>query len=67
MLVWLIIAGIVGARIWHILAPPPSMILRGITTQYYLTHPLALLDIRNGGLEIPGAVIAGSLALRIFT
>lgn len=34
MLFWLIIAGIVGARIWHILTPPPSMMARGITTQY---------------------------------
>lgn len=67
MLFWLVIAGIVGARIWHILTPPPSMIARGITTQYYLTHPLAMIDIRNGGLGIPGAVIGGSLALWIFT
>ena len=26
MLIWIVIAGIVGARIWHILTPPPSMI-----------------------------------------
>lgn len=67
MLLWLVIAGIVGARIWHILTPPPSMIAQGITTQYYLTHPLAMIDIRNGGLGIPGAVIGGVLALWIYT
>jgi phosphatidylglycerol:prolipoprotein diacylglycerol transferase len=67
MLIWLVIAGVVGARIWHILTPPPSMIAQGITTPYYLTHPLAMLDIRNGGLGIPGAVIGGVLALWIYT
>jgi phosphatidylglycerol:prolipoprotein diacylglycerol transferase len=67
MLFWVVIAGIVGARIWHILTPPPSMIAQGITTQYYLTHPLLMLDIRNGGLGIPGAVIGGVLAMWVYT
>jgi phosphatidylglycerol---prolipoprotein diacylglyceryl transferase len=67
MLFWLVIAGIVGARIWHILTPPPSMIAQGITTQYYLMHPLAMIDIRNGGLGIPGAVLGGVLALWVYT
>ncbi len=67
MLFWLVIAGIIGARIWHVLTPPPSMIAQGITTQYYLTHPLAMLDVRNGGLGIPGAVLGGLLALWIYT
>ena len=67
MLFWIVIAGIVGARIWHILTPPPSMIAQGITTQYYLTHPLLMLDIRNGGLGIPGAVFGGALAMWIYT
>ena len=67
MLIWVVIAGIIGARIWHILTPPPSMIAQGITTQYYLTHPLLMIDIRNGGLGIPGAVIGGTLAMWIYT
>ena len=67
MLVWLVIAGIIGARIWHILTPPPSMVAQGITTQYYLTHPLTMIDIRNGGLGIPGAVFGGALAMWIYT
>ncbi len=65
-LIWVLIAGIVGARIWHILTPPPSMVKEGITTSYYLTHPLDALWIRNGGLGIPGAVIGGVLALYWF-
>jgi phosphatidylglycerol:prolipoprotein diacylglycerol transferase len=64
---WLLIAGIVGARIWHILTPPASMVEMGITTQYYLTHPLDAINIRAGGLGIPGAVIGGALALWFYT
>jgi phosphatidylglycerol:prolipoprotein diacylglycerol transferase len=66
MLPWLLIAGIVGARIWHILTPPQSMIEMGITTHYYLTHPLDAIAIWNGGLGIPGAVIGGVVALLIY-
>lgn len=43
------------------------MIAHGITTKYYLTHPLLMIDIRNGGLGIPGAVIGGILAMWIYT
>lgn len=65
MLPWTIVAGIVGARIWHILTPPASMVELGITTQYYLTHPLDALAIWRGGLGIPGAVVGGALAVWI--
>jgi len=58
---WVIFGGIVGARLWHIFTPPPSMIAQGITTEFYLTHPLDALNIRAGGLGIPGAVIGGFL------
>lgn len=66
-LIWVLIGGILGARIWHVLTPPPSMVEQGITTLYYLTHPLDALAIWRGGLGIPGAVIGGALALYIFT
>jgi phosphatidylglycerol:prolipoprotein diacylglycerol transferase len=63
MLPWLLVAGIIGARIWHILFPPLSMVDIGIDTRYYLTHPLDAIMIWKGGLGIPGAVIAGLLTL----
>lgn len=63
---WILIGGVIGARLWHIFTPPPSMVERGITVQYYLTHPLDALAIWRGGLGIPGAVIGGGLALYIY-
>jgi phosphatidylglycerol:prolipoprotein diacylglycerol transferase len=66
VLFWVVLAGIIGARVWHIFTPPPSMVEQGITTKWYLTHPLDMINIRNGGLGIPGAVIGGALALWIF-
>ncbi len=65
-LLWVLIGGIIGARLWHIFTPPPSMVALGITTKFYLTHPLDALAIWNGGLGIPGAVIGGGLALYIY-
>jgi phosphatidylglycerol:prolipoprotein diacylglycerol transferase len=65
-LVWVLIGGIIGARLWHIFTPTPSDIAVGLTTKYYLTHPLDALNIRSGGLGIPGAVIGGMLALYWF-
>jgi phosphatidylglycerol:prolipoprotein diacylglycerol transferase len=66
ILPWALIGGIIGARIWHILTPPASMLAQGLTTGYYLTHPLEMLNLRNGGLGIPGAVIGGFLAVWIY-
>lgn len=64
---WVVIGGIIGARIWHILTPPASMVAQGITTKYYLTHPLDAIAIWKGGVGIPGGVIGGALALLIYT
>lgn len=65
-LLWLLVGGIIGARVWHVFTPPPSMIAQGITTRFYLTHPLDLIAIWNGGLGIPGAVIGGGIALYLY-
>ncbi len=65
-MVWVLIGGIIGARLWHILTPPPSMVAQGITTYFYLTHPLNAIATWEGGLGVPGAVIGGALALYLF-
>jgi phosphatidylglycerol:prolipoprotein diacylglycerol transferase len=65
-LLWALVFGIIGARLWHVFTPSVSQIEAGITTAYYLTHPLDLLDTRQGGLGIPGAVIGGMIGLYIF-
>lgn len=61
---WLLIAGIIGARIWHILTPASSMLIDGKNP--YFIYPLQMFNIRQGGLGIPGGVMAGALALWIY-
>lgn len=63
LMIYLLIGGIIGARLWHILTPPPSS---GITASWYFTHPLDALNIRKGGLGIPGAVIAGVIVMYFY-
>lgn len=65
MLPWLLVAGIIGARLWHIFTPSASLVAQGYPMRYF-THPVEMLTIWNGGLGIPGAVIGGVLALWIY-
>jgi phosphatidylglycerol:prolipoprotein diacylglycerol transferase len=66
VLIWMVIGSIIGARLWHVLTPSPSSIAEGITTQYYFTHPLDMINLRRGGLGIFGGVIGGALALFLY-
>jgi len=63
---WIFVGGVIGARIWHIFTPPQSMVARGITTHYYLTHLLEAIAIWKGGIGIIGAVLGGSAALILY-
>jgi len=62
----LLIWGTLGARLWHVLTPPLSSVALGLTTEYYLTHPLDLFAIWIGGLGFPGALIGGAIGLFLF-
>ena len=74
-LVWVVLAGIVGARLYHVLTPPPSM---NITPWEYLTATVpvrlfghtfdfpAALAIWQGGLGLPGGLIGGGLAAWLY-
>ncbi|HOV05780.1 MAG TPA: prolipoprotein diacylglyceryl transferase [Anaerolineaceae bacterium] len=64
LLPWLLMAGIIGARIWHVLTPDSTLLINGKNP--YFIHPLQIFNIRKGGLGIPGAVMAGVLALWIY-
>jgi phosphatidylglycerol:prolipoprotein diacylglycerol transferase len=80
-MLWALLGGILGARLWHILTPPPSMVAAGRDVAYYLNfanlEPVALgpwtfqipaaLALPNGGLGIPGAVAGGVLAIYLYT
>src|SRR3989338_584070 len=81
-MIWALVGGIIGARLWHIFTPPPSMVAAGWDTAYYLniTHTtpvnIPILNIQIpvpvavapwlGGLGIPGAVIGGLIALWLY-
>jgi phosphatidylglycerol:prolipoprotein diacylglycerol transferase len=74
-ILWALLLGILGARLWHIFTPPPSSLAVGNTTLWYLTHPLVITDrgiegalaVWQGGLGIPGAVAGGMLGLYLYT
>jgi phosphatidylglycerol:prolipoprotein diacylglycerol transferase len=66
MFLWIVIGAVVGARIWHILTPPASMVAMGMDTGYYLTHPFDAVNLTKGGLGLPGALIGGALTMLIY-
>lgn len=61
---WGLVFGMIGARLYHILTPSPSM---GITVAEYLSDPARMLDFRNGGLGIYGGIAGGLLGISIYT
>lgn len=75
LLIYLIIGGVIGARLWHVFTPSPSAlvydpILDKMVNPYFAGGTVRFLDILSiwkGGLGIPGAVIGGAIALYIYS
>lgn len=63
-MIWFFIGGILGSRLWHICFPSASS---GLSLGYYLSHPLTILKIWNGGLGMPGAILGGSAGMILYT
>lgn len=64
---FIFVFALLGARLYHVLTPPISMVARGITTHYYFTHLLEPIVIWQGGFGFLGALFAGILSLLVMT
>ena len=66
-LIWCLILAVIGARLYHVLTPSPSMAAVGIEGPLdYLRNPYYLINIRRGGLGIFGGIAGGALGLLIY-
>jgi phosphatidylglycerol:prolipoprotein diacylglycerol transferase len=67
-LTWAIVFGVIGARLYHIFTPPPSMCESlGICSALdYLKDPVKLVDFRGGGLGIYGAIGGALLGIYLY-
>jgi phosphatidylglycerol:prolipoprotein diacylglycerol transferase len=67
-LTWALVLGVIGARLYHVLTPPPSMCRSlGICSALdYIKDPIRLIDFRGGGLGIYGAIVGGILGIYLY-
>lgn len=67
-LLWALSFGFIGARLYHIFAPAPSMRAIGIeSSSDYFRNLIELVSVRNGGMGILGGIIGGAIGLWIYT
>ena len=65
---WVLVLAVIGARLYHVLTPSPSMAAVGINSAMdYFRNPMQLINLRSGGLGIYGAIIGGFLGLLLYT
>jgi len=60
-LVWMIPAGMLGARLWYV----ANATLGG--SRYYIENPIQILNTLQGGLHFYGGLLFGALALILYT
>ncbi|KAA3653648.1 MAG: prolipoprotein diacylglyceryl transferase [Chloroflexi bacterium] len=67
-MILVMILGVIGARLYHVMTPSPSMAAVGIHSPMdYFRNPAQLFNLRNGGLGIYGGLAGGALGLWIYT
>ena len=60
-LIWMIPAGMLGARLWYV----ANATVGG--SRYYIENPLQILNTTQGGLHFYGGLLFGALALILYT
>lgn len=66
-LLWVLIFGVIGARLYHVFTPSKSLLAEGRNVLWYLQHPLDIINTTRGGLGMPGAIVGGVFGLYLFT
>jgi phosphatidylglycerol:prolipoprotein diacylglycerol transferase len=65
--VWCLVLAVIGARLYHVLTPSPSMAEVGIFSALdYFRNPLQLINLRSGGLGIYGGIVGGAVGLLLY-
>ncbi|MEA3327172.1 MAG: prolipoprotein diacylglyceryl transferase [Chloroflexota bacterium] len=59
-LLWILPAGIIGARLWYVLNTTLGGNLR------YINDPISIINIREGGLHYFGAIVFGAIAFYFY-
>ena len=59
-LIWVVPAGVIGARLWYVL----NSTLGGSTK--YILDPLSIINLKEGGLHFYGAILFGATAFWIY-
>lgn len=59
-LIWMIPAGMIGARLWYV----ANATLGG--SRYYIENPIQILNTTQGGLHFYGGLLFGALALILY-
>lgn len=62
-LLFALVLGVIGARLYHVVSSPRGT---NIGFDYYMANPMEILNFRQGGLGIYGAVAGGILGLFLY-